>query len=368
MSQISYKQALDFYQSHQYDRAINIFTKLLERNLGSKKESDVYTKLAGAYYKSSQYNKAIYCYEKLISDYKPCFNKEGLYNLYFWNAKSADKVGKTYKAIKHYSLSLKEGHPDKENILIKIADLNHKDFFEAGRLDSAKYAVIYYNKAIESKHPSTGKIHFKLGDIYTNLYKKGEEKHFKNAEAEYLASLKHPNSNHAIIHQKLGYLYVKNGMLEQAKIHCHESMRLGNKSYKITIIYGKFKLKSSLYEDAIKYFNYALKAVDCTDEAKIYISNLISSAEKHIEEDVYPRDPGAPPPAETDSRNASSESSDDSFSGSRKRSLEEMLGYHPSDFPRKDLSEEYTGEMYFNRLAAGDHMDPELEAMGDILY
>lgn len=341
MSKILFDQAVAFYKANEFDKAIDIFNKLLETKPEGKKGIAIYSKLAGAYFKNSQYDMAIKCYEILLSEYRPIITKQQLHNYCYWNAESADKTGNFYKTIKYYSLALKEGHPDKKNINFKIAEINYKDFTKTGNMESAKFGIIYYNKALKNKHTEIAKIHFKLGEIYTILYKQGIERHFKDAEVEYLEALKHTESHKAIIHQKLGYIYVKNGELDKAKAHCHESMKLGNKSCAIHTIYGEFKLKSLLFEEAIKYFEYALRADDCAENFMPYISNLISKARKELLENEYPKDPGAPAPPSPepspspDSGNASPEYD---LSGSRKRSLEDMLGYNPSDLPRKNAS------------------------------
>jgi tetratricopeptide (TPR) repeat protein len=151
-----YEQGLVFYESMEYDRSIDDFTKALEINPKDRENHKVYYMRGKSYFKNRQYDPAINDFTKAL-EICPATDKETKFLIFESRGNSYQALNKNDDAIKDFSDAIAL-NPEHQNLKYVYnnrgwvwqnkADLQKasKDFYAALAIDSA-FAPAYYGRA-----------------------------------------------------------------------------------------------------------------------------------------------------------------------------------------------------------------------------
>ena len=190
-----YEQGLIFYETMEYNRSIESFTKVLELAPYGEENNKVYYNRGQAYFRTRQYDKAIYDFTKSL---ELTSKKEMQFTLYRARGNAWLAEEEYNNAIEDYSnaLSLLPKHADAKYVYDSRAwaltkseqyDEAIEDFSEAIRIDS-EFARSYYGRGYVWH--KKGDFHRALNDAKEAHKLKPEVKNYDDLMYEVRSSMK----------------------------------------------------------------------------------------------------------------------------------------------------------------------------------
>jgi DNA-binding SARP family transcriptional activator len=146
----------------------------------------------------------------------------------------------------------------------------------ASSIYAHRIAIEYYQAALAAGTANPGKLHERIGDLYTHL---GE---YKLAITSYLAaSASTDEDRQASIEHKLGNVYGRSGDYDLAACYYHSALEIAAQdSFEAASIYADLSQVARYQENIEKALSYAKRSLDLAQ--KIPSDELVAKAQNHL--------------------------------------------------------------------------------------